>query len=55
MNGNFELAWTTLQWLLIAGFSIGIIFAVTGGAIKLGWKYAPYVVAFAFIVWFFGG
>jgi hypothetical protein len=55
MGGDLELAWYALQPLLVAGFTIGVVLAVVFGAIRLGWKFAPYIVLFAFLVWIFGG
>ena len=55
MGGDFSLAWDALQPLLITGFTIGVVLAVLFGAIKLGSQFAPWIIAFAALVWFFGG
>jgi len=55
MNGDIQAAWDILQVLIIAGFTIGVVLAVVGGAIKIGWKFAPWIVLGAGIIWFFGG
>jgi len=54
MGGDFSLAWSTIQTLVILGVSIGIVLAVLGGAFKIGWKYAPWICVAALVVWFFG-
>lgn len=55
MSGDIQLAWDALQPLIVLGFTIGVVLAVIGGAIRMGWKFAPYIVLFALLVWFFGG
>lgn len=54
MGGDLGQAWELLQLLIIAGFTAGVIFAIIVGAIKIGWKLAPYIVLGAALVWFFG-
>jgi len=46
-----EPLWNAIQPLIIMGFTIGLVFAIVFGAIKLGWRYAPFVFAVATIVW----
>ena len=48
-----EPVWEAIQPLIIMGFTAGVVFAIIFGAIKLGWRYAPFVFAVAAIVWFF--
>ena len=55
MGGDFQVAWDALQPLVIAGVSIGVIIAILAGSIRLGWKFAPYIIAVAVAIWFFGG
>lgn len=54
MGGDVQTAIDVLVPLFIAGASIGVIVAVLAGSIRLGWKFAPYIVAIAFAIWFFG-
>ena len=54
MGGDFGLAWDSISALLTVGVTVGIVLAVLAGSIKLGFKYAPWLCAFAFLVWFFG-
>lgn len=42
-----ELLWDMAVWGLI----IGVFGAVVFGAIKLGWKYAPWIVGVAFFLY----
>ena len=53
MDGNFDLAWTTLEWLAFFGVMFGVVVAIVFGFAKLGFEYAPWIVAVAFLVWFF--
>ena len=55
MGGDLSLAWDVLQPLLVMGFTIGVVFAVVAGAIKLGWQLAPWIFVGATLVWLFGG
>ena len=55
MGGSFDLAWMTLEPLIIMGFTIGIVLAILFGAIRIGWQLAPYIFVGALLVWFFGG
>tara|TARA_R110001592_G_scaffold361023_1_gene670705 strand:- start:1808 stop:2011 length:204 start_codon:yes stop_codon:yes gene_type:complete len=43
--------WESLEPLIIAGFAIGVVFAIVFGAIKIGWRFAPYVFIGAMMVW----
>ena len=52
MGGDFGLAWDVLVPLIVLGFTIGVVFAVLVGAIKIGWQYAPWIFAGALLVWF---
>lgn len=49
---QFDAFWTMLQGLMILGITIGIVFAVVFGSIKLGWKFAPWIVGVSMLVWF---
>tara|TARA_B100000035_G_scaffold44430_1_gene33419 strand:- start:1282 stop:1503 length:222 start_codon:yes stop_codon:yes gene_type:complete len=53
MDGNLELAWTTIEWLALIGVMFGIVLAIVFGFAKLGFQYAPWIVAIAFLIWFF--
>jgi prepilin signal peptidase PulO-like enzyme (type II secretory pathway) len=53
MGGDFQLAWDVLLPLIMLGVTIGVTFAVISGFVKLGWKFAPYIIVGAFLVWFF--
>ena len=53
MGGDFELAWTTLEWLALIGVMFGVVIGIVFGFAKLGFQYAPWIVAVAFLVWFF--
>ena len=44
--------WDIISVLIVAGLMLGIIGAVTFGAIRIGWQLAPWIVTGAFIVWF---
>jgi hypothetical protein len=44
--------WDIMSVLIVAGLMLGIIGAVTIGAIRIGWQLAPWIVAGAFVVWF---
>jgi len=45
--------WDIISVLVVAGLLIGIVAAVTIGAIRIGWTLAPWLVGAAFIIWFF--
>lgn len=53
MGGDFGLAWDFLVPLIVMGLTIGVTLSVIFGFVKIGWKFAPYIVAGAFLVWFF--
>jgi len=55
MGGDLQFAWDVLQPLIIAGVSAGVVIAILAGSIKIGWKFAPYILAVAVAIWFFGG
>ena len=44
--------WDVMSMLIVLGLMIGIVGAVTIGAIRIGWALAPWIVFGAFIVWF---
>ena len=44
--------WDIMSVLIIAGLMLGIVGAVTFGAIRIGWQLAPWIVVGAFVVWF---
>ena len=53
MGGDLGLAWDVLQPLIYWGVTAGVVLAIIFGAIKIGWKFAPWIVGLAFLVWFF--
>jgi hypothetical protein len=53
MGGDLTLAWDVLLPLIMFGVTLGVTFAVIFGFIKIGWKFAPYIVIASFLVWFF--
>ena len=53
MDGNLELAWTTIEILAFIGVMFGIILAIVFGFAKLGYQYAPCIVAIALLIWYF--
>ena len=54
MGGELDLAWSALEWLIYLGVMIGVVLGVVFGFIKIGFKYAPFIVVIALLVWFFG-
>lgn len=50
---SLELFWQSLQPLIITGITVGVVLAVIAGSIKLGWKFAPWIVLASFLIWFF--
>jgi len=53
MGGDLTLAWDYLLPLIMFGVTVGVTFAVIFGFIKVGFKFAPYIVIAALLVWFF--
>jgi len=53
MDGNLELAWTTIEILALIGVMFGIVLAIIFGFAKLGYQYAPWIVAIALLIWYF--
>ncbi len=47
--------WDIISILVVAGLMLGIVAAVTVGAIRIGWSLAPWIIGAAFIIWYFGG
>ena len=45
--------WDIISVLVVTGLMLGIIAAVTVGAIRIGWALSTPIVIFAFIVWLF--
>ena len=43
--------WDIMSMLIVLGLMLGIVGAVTFGAIRIGWQLAPWIVAGAFVVW----
>lgn len=54
MGGEFDLAWSALEWLIYLGVTIGVVIGIVFGFIKLGFQYAPWIVGAAILVWLFG-
>jgi hypothetical protein len=40
--------WDMIVPLVIFGITLGIVFSIIAGSIKIGWKLAPYVVLFIY-------
>jgi len=53
MGGDFYTAWDVLQPLIMIGVTLGVSLAVIFGFIRIGFKWAPWIVAAAMMVWFF--
>lgn len=53
MGGDLYYAWDILTPLIMLGVTIGVTISVIFGFIRLGWKFAPYIVIAALLVWFF--
>ena len=53
MGGDFQVAWEALLPLIMAGFTVGVVLAIIVGAIRVGWKLAPWIIVAAGLVWFF--
>tara|TARA_B100000614_G_scaffold240405_1_gene240735 strand:- start:96 stop:260 length:165 start_codon:yes stop_codon:yes gene_type:complete len=53
MDGNLELAWTTIEILAFIGVMLGVVVGIVFGFAKLGFQYAPFIVAVAVLVWYF--
>lgn len=49
---QFELFWATLEPLVLIGITVGVVLAVIFGSIKIGWKFAPWIVLFGLIIMF---
>ena len=43
--------WDIMSMLIVLGLMLGIVGAVTFGAIRIGWQLAPWIVTGAFVVW----
>jgi len=52
MGGDFQLAWDALLPLIMLGVTLGVTLAVVFGFIKVGFRFAPYIVIGALLVWF---
>jgi len=46
-------AWQVAEPLILGGFTVGIVLAIIFGAIKIGWRFAPYIFIGAMLVWIF--
>jgi len=55
MGGEYDIAWTALQALIMLGVTIGVVIGIIFGFIKLGLQYAPIIVVCAIMVWYFSG
>jgi|TARA_B100001758_G_C17874651_1_gene335644 hypothetical protein len=49
---ELQLMWDMIVPLVITGITIGIVFSVIAGSIKLGWKLAPYIVLISLVIWY---
>jgi len=48
---DLQMMWDVIVPLIITGFCIGVVFSVIAGSIRIGWKFAPYILVFAFLIW----
>lgn len=53
MGGDFGLAWDYLLPLIMLGVTIGVTLSVVFGFARIGFKFAPYIVIGAMLIWFF--
>ncbi len=49
---NVEQFWAVLQPLIIMGITAGVVLAVVFGSIRIGWKFAPWIVALGLLILF---
>ena len=51
---EFDTFWTTLVALCAFGLAVGVIFALIAGSVKMGIRYAPWILALGFIIYLIG-
>lgn len=51
-DGSWPLAYDLLQWLIIIGFSIGVVLAVVAAMLKVGLKFWPVVGILSALIYF---
>ena len=49
---SLQVFWDTLQPLIIIGITVGVVLAVIFGSIKIGWRYAPWIVLLGLVILF---
>jgi|TARA_R100000030_G_scaffold83380_2_gene66305 hypothetical protein len=49
---NIEQFWSVLQPLIILGITAGVVLAVIFGSIRIGWKFAPWIVVLGLLILF---
>ena len=49
---NIEQFWSVLQPLIIMGITVGVVLAVIFGSIRIGWKFAPWIVVLGLLILF---
>ena len=49
---HLEMFWATLEPFILIGITAGVVLAVIFGSIKIGWKFAPWIVALGLIIMF---
>lgn len=49
---NIEQFWAVLQPLIIMGITAGVVLAVVFGSIRIGWKFAPWIVVLGLLILF---
>jgi hypothetical protein len=54
MGGDIGTAWDVLLPLIMTGVTVGVVFAVVFGFVRIGWQYAPWICVAAFLIWFLG-
>lgn len=47
-----EQFWSVLQPLIIMGITAGVVLAVIFGSIRIGWKFAPWIVVLGLLILF---
>ena len=47
-----EQFWSVLEPLIIMGITAGVVLAVIFGSIRIGWKFAPWIVVLGLLILF---
>lgn len=46
-----DTTWTTIVALVTFGLSVGVCFAIIAGSVKMGIRFAPWILLAAIIIW----